>query len=264
VRKKRVRRKRERWVVKIGSNMVASGGPILLRSLMDQVVKLKRGGIEVIWVSSGAISSAVDRIAFAKSKSGWTLSEKQGLSAIGQPILMDLYNLALNASGLLGAQVLLTSDDLREKERCKNLQSTMEELLKWDVVPILNENDAIATEEIKFGDNDSLSAKVAIVMKAKKLIILTDVDGLYEKDPRKFKNAKLVSSVKNITLAMLKSAGEKSGSKHGTGGMLSKLKAAKVAGRGGVETILVKGDTMGVLLKIAKNNFIGTVIEKQK
>ncbi len=252
----------ERWVIKVGSNMVSTGGPILLRAWMEQVVRLRREhNVEVIWVSSGAISSAVNRTDFKKTKSDWSVCEKQALSAMGQPILMDLYNLSLQATGLMGAQVLLTADDLANKERRTNFQATIEQLLQWKVVPILNENDAIATEEIKFGDNDSLSAKVASVMKADRLVILTDVDGLYEKDPRFHPEAKLISKVRKITASMMNVASENSGSKHGTGGMLSKVRAAKEAVKGKVETILVKGDTASVLLRVAQDSYIGTVFE---
>jgi glutamate 5-kinase len=152
------RRRKQRWVVKVGSNVICSGGPLLIRAWMQQVATLQRKhGIEVIWVTSGAIASAVDRTGFKKRDR--LLCEKQALSAIGQPIVMDLYNLALQANGLLGAQILLTYGDLADADRRENFKSTVEQLLRWGIVPVLNENDAIASEEIKFGDNDSLSAK---------------------------------------------------------------------------------------------------------
>jgi len=186
--KKRIKMK-SRWVVKAGSNMICSGGPMLIRAWMAQVAELRRSEkTEVIWVSSGAIASAVDRTQFHKRKR--TLSEKQALSAIGQPLVMDLYNMALQTQGLLGAQVLLTYRDLAALPQKKNLENTMEQLLTWGVTPILNENDAVATEEIRFGDNDSLSARIAKTMRADRLIILTDVEGLYDSDPRKNKKAK--------------------------------------------------------------------------
>ena len=182
----------KRWVVKVGSQIVCTGGPVLVRSWMQQIRTLRRDhDIEVIWVTSGAIASAVERTDFKKHKSDWLLSEKQALSAIGQPILMDMYNISLSAVGLMGAQVLLTASDLRDNSRRNNFKKTIEQTLKWKVVPILNENDAISTDEIKFGDNDSLSARVAGVISADRLVILTDVDGLYDRDPKKFKNAKM-------------------------------------------------------------------------
>ena len=250
---------KERWVVKAGSNMVCSGGPILLRAWMNQVATLhRRHGVEVIWVTSGAIASAVDRTDFKKS--GRTLADKQALSAIGQPLVMDLYNLALQASGLLGAQILLTYDDMANAGRRRNFQSTLEKLLDWKVTPILNENDAVATQEIKFGDNDSLSAKVARVTGADRLVILTDVDGLYDSDPKKNKRARRITRLDSVSASLLKQVGAAPGSSRGTGGMLSKLLAAREATRAGIECWLVKGDKPNVLLDVALNQKVGTTI----
>jgi glutamate 5-kinase len=253
-----------RWVVKAGSNMVLSGGPLLLRAWMQQVAQLRREhNIEVIWVTSGAIASAADRVPSARKKSR-TLSEKQALSAIGQPMVMDLYNLALNATGLLGAQILLTYDDIADDLRRRNFQNTVEQLLAWDVTPVLNENDAVATEEIKFGDNDSLSARVAWVTRAERLLILTDVAGLYDSDPRKNPNASRVSHLKRVTQELLDSTDKGSGSSRGTGGMYSKLSAAQLAAEHGVETWLVQGDVPSVLLQVANNGDVGTRIDAMR
>lgn len=253
---------KNRWVVKAGSNVICSGGPMLIRAWMAQVAQLRqRYGIEVIWVSSGAIASAMDRTQFKKKKR--TLSEKQALSAIGQPMVMDLYNLSLQSQGLLGAQVLLTYFDLSHPHQKKNLQNTIEQLLSWGVTPILNENDAVATEEIRFGDNDSLSARIAKTMNADRLVILTDVNGLYESDPRKAPKAKLISALKSVTPSLLKKVGSPSeggGTPRGTGGMFSKLSAAKLSSDAGIQTHLVKGDELQVLLRIAGGEDVGTVI----
>jgi glutamate 5-kinase len=255
---------RSRWVIKAGSNIVCTGGPLLLRSWMRELAILrKRHGIEVIWVTSGAIASAVDRTGFAKRER--KLPEKQALSAIGQPLVMDLYNIALQTSGLLGAQILLTYSDLAHRERRENFRNTVEQLLAWDVTPVLNENDAIATEEIKFGDNDSLSAKVARVVEADRLIILTDVDGLYDRDPRGDPTARLIPSLPGVKPALLKglSDGEDRRAKggRGTGGMYSKIRAASEASRAGIETWLVRGDRPSVLVEVAAGKVIGTRIE---
>lgn len=257
-------KKLKRWVIKAGSNMVCSGGPLLLRAWMSQVAQLRRKhGIEVIWVTSGAIASAVDRTDFFKSPSraNWQLAEKQALSAIGQPIIMDLYNLALASSGLLGAQILLTYDDLAHAERRQNFESTLEQLLAWEVTPILNENDAVATQEIKFGDNDSLSAKVAHVSGAEKLLILTDVPGLYDVDPRSNPEARRIERLVGVPARYLRSVDRGAGSARGTGGMYSKLKAAGEATRHGIQTWLVQGDLPGVLLEVARDRAIGTRID---
>ena len=248
-----------RWVVKAGSNMVCTGGPLLLRAWMHQVAQLRRRhDVEVIWVTSGAIASAVERTGFTKNER--TLAEKQALSAIGQPLLMDLYNLSLQTVGLLGAQVLLTYDDMAHPARRQNLEGTLKALLGWGVVPVLNENDAVATEEIRFGDNDSLSAKVASMMGADRLVILTDVDGLYDRDPTKSADAKLLPKLAEVTDALLGTTGKGAGSDRGTGGMFSKLTAAREAARHGIDTWLVKGDVPNVLTRLAAGEAIGTHI----
>lgn len=253
-----------RWVVKAGSNMVCSGGPLLVRAWMQQLAELRRRHrVEVIWVTSGAIASAVDRAQGLKLKRKRALSEKQALSAIGQPLVMDQYNLAIQTSGMLGAQVLLTYDDLSNRKRRRNFANTIEQLLRWRVVPVLNENDAVATEEIKFGDNDSLSAKVARVMGAEKLVILTDVDGLYDSDPRANPGARLIHGLSGVSPGLLRRVGAHGGSSRGTGGMYSKLKAAREACQKGIETWLVKGDQSRVLVRVAENEIVGTRICKR-
>jgi glutamate 5-kinase len=250
---------RKRWVIKAGSNIIVRGGPLLLRSWMQQVASLlKHHDTEVIWVTSGAIATAVERTQLQRTRK--LLSEKQALSAIGQPLMMDLYNLALGAVGLLGAQVLLTYDDLKHRERRRNFQNTLEKLLSWGATPILNENDAIATEEIQFGDNDSLSAKVAIALNADRLVILTDVDGLFDKDPRLHPDARLLHELHGVARQLLAQTEKTAGSGRGTGGMYSKLMASREANRAGIETWLARGDHPSVLLEIAANQSTGTRI----
>lgn len=235
---------------------------------MKQVFTLKkRHGIEVVWVTSGAIASAVERTSF--SKRNRKLSEKQALSAIGQPLVMDLYNIALQTTGLLGAQILLTYSDLAHAGRRGNFKNTIEELLSWGVVPVLNENDAVATDEIKFGDNDSLSAKVAKVVGAERLIILTDVAGLFDADPSVNPNARLISRLNRVPQSLLKSLelssrASKTHPTRGTGGMYSKIRAAAEATQSGSETWLVRGDLPSVLLDVAAGKNVGTVIESGK
>ncbi len=254
----------ERWIVKAGSNMIVSGGPMLIRAWMQQVSVLrKKYGIEVIWVTSGAIATAVefmsDRSGFNRGKR--TLAEKQALSAIGQPLVLDLYTMGLQAQGLGAAQVLLTYEDLADSKRRENFQNTIEQLLEWRVTPILNENDAVATQEIRFGDNDSLSARVAKSLSAKRLVILTDVEGLFESDPRTNPTARLVPELKRVSPALIKSMGKSgAGTQRGTGGMLSKLMAAKIASDNGVRTHLVKGDEANILTELAQGHLHGTVI----
>lgn len=253
----------KRWVIKAGSNMVCSGGPLLLRSWAQQIKQLKHDfNIEVIWVTSGAIASARERLNTTKGQNKiLRLNEKQALSAIGQPIVMDIYNLALQAEGLRGAQILLTYDDLANLKRRSNLKNTLETLLKWGIIPILNENDTVATEEIKFGDNDSLSARVAVHTKADRLVILTDVQGFYTANPNEDPKAQLISNIEKITQKHLQHPGLRSGGSRGTGGMYSKLLAAQMASKKGIETFLVKGDLPSVLVQLAKGVSIGTRIQ---
>lgn len=267
----------QRWIVKAGSNMICSGGPMLIRAWMQQVSTLrKKYGIEVIWVTSGAIATAVD---FMVDRGGFsrgtrTLAEKQALSAIGQPLVLDLYTLGLHSQGLSAAQVLLTYEDLADKTRRLNFQNTIEQLLDWKVTPVLNENDAVATQEIRFGDNDLLSARVAKTVSADRLIILTDVEGFYESDPRTNPTARLVPMLTSISPGLIKKLEQqekstkkrtkKAATPRGTGGMLSKLMAAKLASDNGVRTHLVKGDEPNVLIEIALGHLHGTTIQGKK
>jgi glutamate 5-kinase len=259
---------RERWIVKAGSQMVCSGGALLMRSWMQQLARLREDGVEVIWVTSGAIAWASDRTGFAQRKR--TLPEKQALSAIGQPLIMDHYLLACAATELRGSQVLLTAGDVADPERRKNLQNTLQQLLRWNFLPILNENDAVATEEIRFGDNDALAASVAIMMKAQRLILLTDVDGLYSADPKKNPKAKLIHSLPNVSAKTLALAQAPSKSSRGTGGMYSKLLAADRAAQAKIITHLVRGDLPDNLLRIDQapnedlGTRIGTVLRRRK
>ncbi|MCC6278639.1 MAG: glutamate 5-kinase [Oligoflexia bacterium] len=253
--------KKQRWVVKVGSQMVCAGGAVQIRSWMTQVRKLSaQHNIEVIWVTSGAIATALERTRFRKNRNSWKISESQALSAIGQPLLMDLYLLAINALGMSGAQVLLTYDDIRNSIRKQNLKNTLSQLLKWKTLPLINENDAVSSEEIRFGDNDSLSAKVAILLGADQLVILTDVDGLYDKDPRAHDKARLIHRLDRISEKLLKQVKGAKSSKTGTGGIYSKLKAAREAGMAGIKTVLVRGDIPHVLEKLAQGEAVGTLI----
>jgi len=239
--------------------MVCEGGPLLMRTWMQQVAELrKRYNTEVIWVSSGAIAWATARTDFNNSKR--TLPQKQALSAIGQPLIMDQYNLALQSTNLLGAQVLLTAGDMKDRIRRQNLQNTLKELLRWKVIPILNENDAVSTEEIQFGDNDSLASQVAVMMKAKRLVLMTDVDGLFDSDPKKNPSASLIAYRKRLGAAEMKMAHRKSKTTQGTGGMYSKLLAADRASRAGIVTHLVRGDSPRNLLQIAAGLGLGTQV----
>ncbi len=252
-----MKKKKLTWVVKVGSNVLIEGGPLLIRAYAEQLAKLKKDhAIQVVWVTSGAIASARARTGRQHTQ----LAEKQALSAIGQPLLMDVYNLALQSQGLIGAQVLLSYDDMKNVQRRKNLQATLQTLLAWDVIPILNENDTVATEEIQFGDNDGLSAMVATLVQADRLLLLTNVDGLYDKDPHRHKDAKIISNVIKVTERLLGDIDSKSLSNNGRGGMYSKIKAAAVAQKNGIEVQILKGDLPHLLVRVAAGEKLGTKI----
>ena len=252
-------RPKSRWVIKAGSQMVCGGGPLLIRAWMNQVAELKKQNVEVIWVTSGAIASAVERTDYKPSHGlHRSLPEKQALSAIGQPMVMELYNLGLQACGLMGAQVLLTAGDIQDKKRRENLQNSLEKLLEWGTIPILNENDAVSVAEIQFGDNDSLSSLIAEMLQAQKLILLTDVDGLYDQDPKSHPSARIIHELKTISATQLKAVSSQTTSTLGTGGMYSKLLAAQRASRAGIETHLLRGDHPQNLMQILEGKSIGT------
>ena len=226
--------KSELWVVKAGSQMVIDGGPMLIRSWMNQVSELAREkNIQVIWVTSGAIASARKRT----GKVPKLLREKQALSAIGQPHLINHYLVALHENAANGAQILLTAEDLRSRTRRSYLQQTLKTLLEWKYLPILNENDAVATEEIQFGDNDRLASLVAVHMNATRLVLLTDVDGLYDRDPKTTSGAqaRLLPELKGV----------------GGGGVFKNFLAEKPATGSGIHCHLVKGDLPQALTRIA-------------
>jgi glutamate 5-kinase len=245
------------WVIKVGSAVLVDGGPLLMRDWIRQVSQLRENfGLDIIWVSSGAIATAR-----ARTRRNWErLQEKQALSAIGQPLLMDSYNLALQSNGQMGAQVLLTYEDIRRKNHRENLKNTLSTLLKWGIVPILNENDAVATEEIQFGDNDMLSAMVARLMGADRLVLLTNVDGVYDGNPLENRDARLLENIPRLTPKHFHIASPGKKSEMGSGGMFSKLKAAHHAQAQGIETCILRGDTPQVLLKIARGEALGTRI----
>lgn len=252
--------KRPLWVIKIGSQIIIDEGPLFIRGLIRDITILKlKHRVDVIVVTSGAIASARIRL----RKQWHSLPEKQALSALGQPMIMELYNASLHSYGQLGAQVLLTYADFKNTKSRNNFQNTLKQLLSWKVVPILNENDAIATEEIQFGDNDLLSALVAADMKASKLILLTNVEGVYDRAPEE-KNACLIPVLHNISGKQIKSALVDSKSKHGRGGMTSKLQSAQKAILSGVDAYIVNGSRPKVLLEIAQGRNPGTLIPARK
>lgn len=250
-----------RVVIKIGSQVLTSGDPYLdasfVASLAAQVADARKRGLEVVIVTSGAV--AAGRGALGLTDRPKTIPQKQAAAAIGQSRLMRAYEDAFATHGIHVAQLLLTRGDLADRTRYLNARATLETLLECGIVPVINENDTVVVEEIKFGDNDNLSALVTNLVDAGLLVILTDIDGLYDADPRSEPAAQLIPLVKTVTRELEKVAGG-SGSTVGTGGMATKLAAAKKAGKSGAATVIANGTHPGIVARILSGEEAGTFI----
>ncbi len=248
------------WVVKIGSALLTANERNLNHDAIarwcDQIAVLREGGHRVILVSSGAVAEGCRRLGLASRPE--SVHELQAAAAAGQMGLVEAYERALRRSGLGTAMVLLTHDDFADRGRYLNARATLETLLDFDVVPVINENDSVATEEIKLGDNDMLSAMVASALTADVLVLLTDQDGLLERDPRVDPGAPLVSDASADDPRLDDYAG--GGGVLGRGGMVTKLAAARLAARSGTQTVIANGSLDGVLLALSKGADIGTVL----
>ncbi|PZN99075.1 MAG: glutamate 5-kinase, partial [Alphaproteobacteria bacterium] len=233
-----------RIVVKIGSSLVVdatSRGPASdwLAALAGDLARLQREGRQVIVVSSGAVALGRGRLGLARNA---RLDEKQAAAAVGQSLLMQAWETALAPHGLTTAQVLLTRDDTERRRRWLNARATMEALLKLGVVPVVNENDTVATEEIRYGDNDRLAARTAQLTRSDLLILLSDVDGLYTADPRHDPDARHLPLIETLGPDILAMAGgSNTEADVGTGGMATKLEAARIARSAGCATLIVSG-----------------------
>ena len=250
----------KRLVIKIGSRVLTCKDNGLdlatIHRLAAEIDGLRRRGFDVIMVSSGA--GAAGRRELGLDDRPRTIPQKQAAAAIGQPRLMRAYEEAFDAHGHKVAQLLLTRHDLMDRQRFLNARSTLDTLLHFGVIPIINENDTVVVDEIKFGDNDNLSALVTNLTEAQLLVILTDIDGFYDADPREHPDARLVPLVRTITKEVEK-AGGGSGSAVGTGGMATKLAAAKKAGQFGVATIMINGMAPGNLTRAMAGEEVGTL-----
>ena len=240
-------------VIKIGSSILIDPKKNILKnkwlnSLLEEIAFLKKNGKNIIIVSSGSI--ALGKSVLNLSSKKLKLDESQASAAIGQIKLAQAYDLILKKYNIYTAQILLTSDDSQNRRRYLNIRSTFKSLLKMGVIPIVNENDTVATEEIKFGDNDRLAAQVALITEANLLILLSDIDGLYDKDPNINPDAKHLALIKEVTRKMLNMASQTT-SENSKGGMVTKLEAAKIAMNGGCEMIIANG-----LKKFPISNFI--------
>ena len=245
-------------VIKLGTSVLTGGTDKLDKAHMVELVRqcceLKKQGHQVVMVSSGAVAAGREQLL---KSCGTSLVDKQMLAAIGQGQLIHIWQSLFALYGVNVGQMLLTRADVDDRERYLNARDTLTALLSYNVVPIINENDAVATSEIKVGDNDNLSALVAILANADKLLLLTDQDGLFTSDPRTNADAKLIDEVTHINDELRQLAGG-SGTNLGTGGMATKLQAADIARRAGVEVIIAKGAGSNVILKCMSEQLPGT------
>ena len=254
----------KRLVIKIGSNILASAEQGLnikrLQSIAREVSGIVDSGCEAVIVSSGAVAAGLKKLGLKKKPEDIRL--KQAAAAIGQSSLMWAYERGFARYGKKVAQVLLTRDDISNRARYINAKNTLQTLISYGVIPLINENDPVAVDEIKFGDNDMLAALVAGLVEADMLVILSDVEGLYTKDPGS-KGASIISRVEKITPDIEKMAGS-SGSAVGTGGMYSKILAARQATSHGIPVVIMSGKKRGMLTRLISGKEAGTYFEPGK
>jgi glutamate 5-kinase len=252
----------QRIVVKLGTSTLTNGTTHLDRQRMlevvQQIAKLHQSGTEVVLVSSGAQAAGRERLGFPDF--GRSVPAKQMLSAVGQGRLMHIYGEFFDIFNIGVGQVLLTRDDLSDRGRYLNARDTLQTLIEHRIVPVINENDTVATNEIRVGDNDNLSALVASVLEANLLVILTDQPGLFTADPRHDENARLIRQIERIDHSTYALAGGV-GSKLGTGGMVTKIEAAQTATRSGVVTVVASGSEPDVITRVVAGEPVGTRFE---
>ncbi len=253
-----------RVVVKLGSNVITAENSLnlaLIASISRQISVLMDKGIEVILVSSGAMAAGLRKMGMDRRPD--EIPKRQAISAIGQSGLMNAYEKSFGRFNKKVAQILLTAEDLNNRKRYLNSRNTLHTLIQWKVVPIINENDTIMVEEIKLGDNDNLAAMITILMDADFLFILTDIEGLYDKDPRKYPDAELIPRVIRFKKEIEAFASEIPGTL-GTGGMLSKIQAARKVTSAGIPMIVARGNIPDVLLDLFDGKEHGTYFVPKK
>lgn len=248
-----------RIVVKVGtSTLTHKAGRINIRRvecLCRVLSDLKNAGHEMILVSSGAIGMGVGKLSLKEKPSD--MPTKQAAAAVGQCELMYVYDREFSQYNHTIAQILITNSDVENEKNHNNFRNTVTRLLEFGALPVINENDTVSTEEIEIGDNDTLGAIVATSVKADLLVLLSDIDGLYTKDPRKNADAELIPEVYELTEEIM-AMGEGKGSSLGTGGMFTKLKAAKIATSEGIDMIIANGDNPNILYDITEGKPVGT------
>lgn len=250
----------KRWVVKVGSSLVTNDGRGLDMSAMEdwagQLVAMQKQGIQLVLVSSGAVAEGVARLDLKSRPKQVQL--QQAAAAVGQMGLIQAYESSFMRHGVHAAQILLSHDDLSDRTRYLNARSTLTTLLEMGVVPVVNENDTVATAELCFGDNDTLAALVANLINADVMLILTDQDGLFDTDPRSNPSAELVASASATDNSLSAMAGK--GSSLGRGGMMTKISAARLASRSGTNTLIANGREQQVLSRLLAGEEIGTLL----
>ena len=248
------------WVIKVGSSLLTNHGAGIDRSLVqgwvDDIAALKKTGARIVLVSSGAVAEGMKRLGL--SERPHSIHMLQAAAAVGQMGLIEMYESAFQNHHLHTAQILLTHDDLRSRQRYLNARSTFWQLLDLGVVPVVNENDTVVTDEIKFGDNDTLAALVANLIGAETLLLLTDQPGLLTADPARYPGAELVTTMPAADSALDSMAGE--GSLLGRGGMITKIQAARIAARSGTNTIIASGSEPSVISRISRSEQVGTLL----
>jgi len=252
-------------VIKIGTSTLAhSTGRLNIRlaeGLVKVISDIKNCGNEVILVSSGAVGMGVGKLSLGARPAD--MPTKQAAAAVGQCELMYVYDKLFSEYNHVVAQILLTATDVEDEKRRQNFESTLNRLLELNALPIINENDTVATEEIALGDNDTLSAIVAVCAKADLLVILSDIDGLFTADPHKENGARLIPVVENIDENIISLAGG-NGTALGTGGMATKLHAGKIANAEGIDMVIANGSNPAVLYDIINGSFKGTLFKGAK
>lgn len=253
----------KKLVVKVGSSTLTHSTGLLnlkrIENLARQLADIHNQGIQVVLVSSGAIGAGMGKLGLKVRPK--TMREKQAAAAVGQGILIHMYEKFFSEYGKTIAQILLTKEDVVDRKRYLNARNTFFTLLSQGVIPVVNENDAVAIDEIKVGDNDTLSALVTNLIEADLLIILSDIDGLYDSDPNTNPNAKFIYSAKKITNQIKRSA-KGTGSKLGTGGMVTKIKAAEIVVAANASMIIAQGSDPNIIIDILEGKEIGTLFEK--
>jgi len=263
VSRKEVLKPVRRAVVKVGSGVLTQANGLnmkVIRGLTSDLVELRKGGIEFILVSSGAIASGMKKIGLPKRPQ--SVSQQQAVAAVGQSSLMMAYENAFSRHGVKVAQVLLTRDDLSHRRRYLNARNTLFTLLSWKILPVINENDTVVVDEIKFGDNDNLAAMVTNLTESHLMVNLTNMDGLFDKDPRMHSDARLIRTVEKVDRQVARFASTIPGFL-GTGGMASKIRAAEKVALGGVSTIIANGLKPGILREIFAGKEEGTLFLPQ-